>query len=395
MKRNFITRAGRFTVAGFLAGLVCSAPAFAAEDQWYDPTDWFDGNNVESDDTYDGYYDYSYDYDYDGNWNDYDDWGRDDWNSDYYDSDYWDNYDWSDNARTSSSRGTASSTSAATSSRTVSTSGSKNNSSQSSNQANTTDNTSSANDALVYTYILFTEPIASQKQENQADRSQATSGSNQRSQQKHIARLSGTVEGLRQMNLQRRSGATGPHTIAKIKLDNGKTTVVTLGRSSQLSDLNLMVGDRIQAIGRKGMIDGETVFVAHSLRAKGQTVAANPAIRLNRTEMSDRHTSRTHTQNQAGGKANPAQATLQGEVASISRASMGQSNNQRTLVDIKLENGKSSTVDFGPAASLEKIGVEEGENITVRGRRDTVNGREVIVADLLKVDGEKVSSVSR
>lgn len=43
----------------------------------------------------------------------------------------------------------------------------------------------------------------------------------------------------------------------------------------------------------------------------------------------------------------------------------GQDKNQRTLVDIKLENGKHTTVDFGPADSLEKIDLEEGDGITV------------------------------
>lgn len=69
--------------------------------------------------------------------------------------------------------------------------------------------------------------------------------------------------------------------------------------------------------------------------------------------------------------------------------------NQHTLVNIKLEDGKTSTVDFGPAASLENIGLDEGDSITVRGHKSQVNGREVLVADLLQVDGEKVSSVSR
>ena len=399
MKKIITKLAHRISMGGILVGLAFSAPAFAAEDEWYDPTDWFDGNNVESDDTYDGYYDYSYDYDYDGDWNDYDAWGDDDWDADYYDSDYWDDYEWNDSTRTASTSGTTSSTSGSTSSSTTaSTSGSGSNRSQSAASSDGSGTNSSANDAIVYTYVLYTNPPADsqQQQQSQAGKSQ---GSGQSSKQNQIARLNGTIEGLRQMNLQRRSGATGPHTIAKIKLDNGKTTVVSLGRSSQLSDLNLQVGDKIQAVGRKGMIDGETVFVANSLRAKGQTIDANPAIRLNRTQASQSQTAQAQSQNQAGGMtgstSNQAQATLQGEVASISRASAGQSSNQHTLVDIKLENGETSTVDFGPAASLEKIGLEEGDEITVQGRRDTVNGRQVIVADLLKVDGEKVSSVSR
>jgi hypothetical protein len=393
----------RLSVGGILAGLVCAGPAFAAEDQWYDPTDWFDGNNIESDDTFDGYYDYSYDYDYNGDWNDYDVWGEDNWDADYYDSNYWDRYDWNDSTRTASSS-TSSTTGSSTSGSTAGsgTSGSSGSTAQSGSG-------STPGDAVVYTYVLFAEPVSGQQtQSGQQTRSgqggSALGSSGKQSgakQSGQIARFNGTIEGLKTVNLQRRSGATGQHTIAKIKLDNGKTTIVSLGRSSQLQNLNLQAGDKVQAVGRRGMIDGETVFVAHSLRAKGQTIAANPAIRLGRTQTTAQAGAQSQQQGQSqagamtGSTAGQAQASLQGEVERVSRVSAGQNKNQHTLVEIKLENGQTSTVDFGPAASLEKIGLEEGDEITVRGRRSTVGGREVIVADLLKVDGEKVSSVSR
>ncbi len=58
----------------------------------------------------------------------------------------------------------------------------------------------------------------------------------------------------------------------------GTTSIVSLGRTSLLEDLNLKVGDSIQAIGQKGMINGKTVFVANNFKAKGQTVANRTTV---------------------------------------------------------------------------------------------------------------------
>ena len=37
------------------------------EDEWYDPSDWFDGNELETEDIYGQYGDYEYDYNYETN----------------------------------------------------------------------------------------------------------------------------------------------------------------------------------------------------------------------------------------------------------------------------------------------------------------------------------------
>lgn len=381
--------------APLIAGLVALQPLSAQveEDEWYDPTDWFDGNNIESDDTYNGYYDYGYVYDYDDDWGVYDAWGDDYWEPDYYDSEYWDDFAWNDTATSDS---TVASTDTTGSSSQSQASSNQSQSQSGSDQLSPTGRDNATDDAIVYTYVLWAEPIAS---DQQASSSTQQSGQQQSGKQPQIARLNGTIEGVREMNLQRESGAAGKHTVVKVKLDNGQTTVVSLGRSSQLGDLNLQKGDKIQAIGTKGSIGGETVFVAHSLKAKGETISANPAIRLNASGSSQSSMAQSQSKKRAGAMTGSSsqQKTIQGEVASVSRAasSAGQNGSQHTLVNLRLESGQDATVDLGPAASPDRIGLDEGDNITVRGREKQVNGRQVVVADLLKIDGEKVSSVSR
>lgn len=62
---------------------------YVAEDEWYDPSDWFDGNDVEIEDYYEGDADAYADYDevYD-----------DDYVDDYYDYDYDDDYYYDDDS---------------------------------------------------------------------------------------------------------------------------------------------------------------------------------------------------------------------------------------------------------------------------------------------------------
>jgi hypothetical protein len=355
----------RLALAGLLAGLVTSTQAFAQsynEDEWYDPTDWFDGNNIEVDDAYDYLpYDFDHDYgfddsyDYGTDWSRFDRWGTDNWRSDYYDSDYWDDFTWNDSSNAQSNKP------------------------QKSGQNNATD-------AEVYMFTIFAVPVSdnssdsgsrSSSSKNQDGTANKTKASKSIQASQTVATLSGTIEGLRQMKLKQSSGATGSYTVANIRLDGGKNTIVNLGRSSQLKDLELKKGDPIQALGRAGKIAGKTVFVAHKLKSGGKTIDANPVIRLSDQQIAQQQD----------------QKTIQGTVADVTQ-STSRAQNKHTLLNVRLENGQSATVDLGPGASLDKIDLQEGEKVTIRGYTKQTEGREVLVPSLMKVQGQRISSVS-
>lgn len=341
--------------------LVLAPTVNAAEDEWYDPTDWFDGNNLEHDDTlnvgtYDAYdydYDYGFDdaYDYGYDWTSYDNtWGVNDWDDDYYDADYWGDYDWYD-----------------------------------------TYDTIDGDIDDTYTYIIYPR---SYSDSSSAQNSTAQSDRSQKGQKSKVAKLNGTVQGLSKMKLKRPSGAIGTYTIAKVALENGKTTIVNLGRESQLQDVQLKKGDKIQALGRRGQVANETVFVAHKLKANGSTIDANPTIRLTQSNQGQ-STSGNNPDAQAQQNRDSAQQTIQGTVASVTKAAADASSKQQhTLINLRLENGQSTIVDLGPAASLEKIDLQAGEQVTVRGTQRNMNGRQVLVPDLMRVEGESISAVT-
>ncbi len=368
----------RCAALAFGLALIAAPPLTAQtyeEDEWYDPTDWFDGNNLEYDDTYDyEAYDYDYDYgyndvyDYGNDWNDwdaYDTWGVDDWDTDYYDADYWDDYDWYD-----------------------------------------TYDTIDADPVDTYTYVIFANPVDGQSQNNAGQRNassqQNRSGQRDRSMdqaQSEVSRLRGTVEGVRNLNLERSSGAAGTYTVAKVSLENGKSTVVNLGRESQLRDVDLQKGDKIEAIGRRGQVGGETVFVAQKLKAGDQTIEANPAIRLAKNDASMKGQSHRQSGQQTAGSRQQSRQdsqleTFQGTVASIDETTITAGTKDHTYVNLQLESGESALVDFGPSADLDKIDLQEGDTVTVKGYTEPSGGREVLMPSLLKVDGERMESIT-
>jgi hypothetical protein len=133
--------------------------------------------------------------------------------------------------------------------------------------------------------------------------------------------------------------------------------------SSRRDDVSLSKGDKIQAIGRKGRVDGQDVFVAHSIKIDGKTIDANPAIRLRTASTyqdsrsgsvaTPQSQTRTATQNPQSGQS---QRTIQGKVAGFSSSNdVGKRNH--TVLNLRLENGKSEMIDLGPGASPDRIGL--------------------------------------
>lgn len=366
--RARLARCLRLSGALFIAAGTTVSHAAVNEDEWYDPSDWFDGNNIEYDDTYDydpydytytNGYDYGYDWDY---WDDYyDAYDWDDYNGysawDGYSSSYWDRYDWDD-----------------------------------------TLNDDEPVEGTVYSYSIWVPDRDQQAQNTSASNQASGQGGKQAKQDgKQISRMQGTIEGVKTVKLNRSSGATGSFTLAKVKLENGQSTVVNLGRQSQLRDVNVKKGDKIQAIGRRGQIEGQAVFVAQKLRVNGKDIQANPAIRLKGAGKSGSQTVQSGSQ-RSGSQTSAAKQQMSdsedeisGKVANIEKLKESGKNPDRTLVTLTLENGKSETVDLGPGAAPEKIGLDEGDSVTVRGRRDQIQGRDVIVAELVKVNGNRMN----
>lgn len=351
------------------------------EDEWYDPTDWFDGNNIESDDTYAPGFGAA-------SWDRYDTY--DTWNYGY-NNNYWDNNDW---------------------------------------YGSVDDPDYGTVWVDVYTYRFpaadsggaGTSASASRNTDMNNPRTRDRSGSSgdgSRSDASGSVTLRGTIEGVRQMKLKNNYGLTDTFTVAKVKLENGRSTIVNLGEQTSFRDLDLEEGDQIKAIGGRGEIDGQSVFVARQLKADGQTLHVNNVMRSgagdmrgqsyaqrerdrdssgeNRTQAARRSNDRAVSDNRArGGERTDQYASqstgsrmLSGEVSSVERVRGGGADH--TLVRVNLEDGTSRVVDLGPGASLRKLDVTVGDQISVRGQEKRVANRDVIVANRIRVDGRVVN----
>lgn len=352
----------RLLLAGTSLVLVGTRPILAQDEgEWLDPTDWFDGKNVKSINA-DDYGVYAFDYNYGlgenfdyAEWSTYGRWAYDVWRPTDYDADYWDSQEWYNDTRSIAEPvgGTYSFVSNADPLRKSSSS-----SAGSDKPADKSDNRSSSQSS-------------GGRKQNQTAQEQTTQ--TQDVGRRQVAHLTGgKIDGLRNVELRRESGATSTYTLAKVRFENNRNTVVNLGRASQVKDLNLKKEDTIEAIGRRGTVAGETVFVAHRVKSGNRTIDANPTVRLS-------------GQNQR---------TVTGLVTQIRKAATSRGGPEHTLVEVKPDDGKPVTIDLGPAASLEKIDLQPGERITVRGQTKEKDDRKLIIPELLKVEAEETPSTN-
>jgi hypothetical protein len=74
--------------------------------------------------------------------------------------------------------------------------------------------------------------------------------------------VEGRIEGFRHVYLRPSEGQREQHSMVKLRLQDGRSVVVDLGRKHDMDDLNLQKGDRITLRGRQGAVDGRSVFFA-------------------------------------------------------------------------------------------------------------------------------------
>lgn len=346
---NFSLTVPRLFLAGATLAFLATAPVSAQSGksdkssksgkttgEWFDPTDWFDANNantkVSGSDKY-GVYEYDYAYGLGEGFN-YSVWSTyERWDPKNNNARYWDKQDWAD-----------------------------------------TTNRLSRPSGKPVDFEIHAD--ASRKQRDSGSPKKGSADNQLQEGRKQVAHLTGTIEGLRNVELTRESGATNTYTLAKVRLDRKDSTVVALGRAAQVQDLNLKKGDEIESVGRRGTIDGNDVFVAHRLKAGNRTIDAIPTIRL--AEQSSKRSA-------AKSDKDKDQETITGTVEQIKKAA---GKNDSTLVELKQRNGRSTTVDFGPAASLQQINLAEGDNITVRGRTQERGDRKLLIPELVKIESD-------
>lgn len=77
--------------------------------------------------------------------------------------------------------------------------------------------------------------------------------------------------------------------------------------------------------------------------------------------------------------------TLRGWVAATHSVNLQGLPDRYTVVRLELQNGRTAVVNLGPERDLRELGIEEGKPISVRGRVGTINDRDVLMAEALRV----------
>ena len=316
-----------------------TAMAQQSEDEWYDPTDWFDSNNYEYDDSLG--LDYSYwddetdygigdqgygfnDYEYDDNGFGYGDtdWGANDqqwgWNENEWGYDYgdenWGSDDWGYN-----------------------------------NDAwGDDDGVGGYGDYDAGYDWGFNRGYGTQSswqqsgQQNRGSAASSQSGSDS-SLGKQCA-VSGTLERARNLSMRGRQNKQTRLTVAQVELQDGRDVLVAFKTQPQQRQrqLNLQPGQQIQARGKIGTISGRRVLMADQIRKNGRTFDVR--------QISSQRSQGTGSpgQFQSGSSS---QQPERGQVRGSRRVRSNQGD-EHTLLLIQFENGRTALVDLGPNAQF-------------------------------------------
>jgi hypothetical protein len=202
--------------------------------------------------------------------------------------------------------------------------------------------------------------------------------------------VQGTIQGFHHIYLRPSQGRREQHSLVKLRLQDGRTLVVDLGRKKDLDDLDLQQGDKITLHGRQGTIDGRSVFFADRVRAGGQTLR----IARNGSGENQGQTSDNSNSGQEG-----KDFTLRGKVAGYQVITLQSGQKQVSLLNLTLEDGRSVVIDAGQKrGELDLKDLDVRDRAVIKGHTENLNGRQVLVADsvqFLEPQNSQPSAVGR
>lgn len=208
------------------------------------------------------------------------------------------------------------------------------------------------------------------KQQAKQARDAAKEASRQQAQQQALRQqpedlkpmaVQGRIEGFREMGIKDDSGLWQDHTLVRIRLDNGTEAVVDIGRRMDLEDIDLQQGQQIQINGHQGQVDNKQVVVADQIQSGQRTF--NIARDDKKREIS-------------------------GRITDVNKIDLNKQGEDSLLVRLKMDDGSAVVVDLGKDISLEDLDLEKNSQVRVRGEREFIDGKSILVAEQISVDGE-------
>jgi hypothetical protein len=161
-----------------------------------------------------------------------------------------------------------------------------------------------------------------------------------------------------------------PHLIARLRLPDGRTAKVHLGPKSQASELALDHGDTVQIVGRLGRIN-EMPFLSAERIVKGDQVV----------DVQYRDTG--------------AVKRVRGTLRDVRWTDMPSDDTQHLVARIRLPSGRTEHIDLGDAPTLRDAEIRDGTTIAALVRPGIVNRQQVLVAEEIVVDEQRIATTRR
>lgn len=182
----------------------------------------------------------------------------------------------------------------------------------------------------------------------------------------------GTIEGFRAMNLTTADGKSEEHSFVKVRLENGRDQVISLGTRINVPDLDLEKGKHISVSGTQDQVSGKDVLVANRIEVDGEVY-------------------RIREKNRIGGGSD--MVALRGTVKDVREVSLRGSENKSLIARIETKSGRSVSADFGTDPSRTALNVKPGTAVRIEGERTEVDGAMLISARKVAIVDQKNNPV--
>jgi hypothetical protein len=192
-----------------------------------------------------------------------------------------------------------------------------------------------------------------------------------------IQRVRGEVE---RIEFLRGTGSeSGTALIARITFkEDGKKRVVNMGPKMSRSNVPFEEGDRVTLKGMREQHQDRQVLTVHRVNVDGRTARLSAAPDWKGQS--------------ARGEAVPEnQRVMEGTIRSVSEVDAD--SERYTLLRIRLDNGKSGVIAVSDqwADGMDEFEAEAGDEIVIMGDKRTIEGRTVIRPHRIDVNGERLS----
>ena len=187
--------------------------------------------------------------------------------------------------------------------------------------------------------------------------------------------IRGRVDNVKTLDLQSRAGQSDKHRIVQLSMEDGRNVLVECGPEGSNQKVRFNQGDEVVVTGRTGYINGRRVLFAERINLDGEP------FRIARNTSSNK----SSQQNQN------VRTQFSGLIQDFRTVWLSDNNRTNHVVEITLQDNERLLVDFGKN-SLSSLNLDYDDPITVRGSKKVINGRTVIQAAEVWLDGQKIIS---